>query len=315
MSKVKLISTPLHDGNSTRGVGEYTRRLMSMIQYQDKDFDIVHYPFFDLFKHTLPIFKKSKTVVTIHDVIPLEYPEIYKPGIKGRLNLFLQGLALQNVDAVITDSHASINAIHKHLGVPHEKLKLVYLAAGKEFVKRKISKKYDLPKQFVLYIGDVNWNKNISGLIEACKKINLPLVIIGRQAKEIENMDLNHPELSHLKSLDLDYPFRLGYVSDEEKIDILNLASVYCQPSFAEGFGIPVLEAMACGTQVAVSNTHSLPEIAGEAAEYFDPHDTSQMAEAIKKSLVNKFDVITQSKKFTWEKTALETIKVYESIS
>ena len=309
MSKVKLISTPLHDGNSTRGVGEYTRRLMSMIQYQDKDFDIVHYPFFDLFKHTLPIFKKSKTVVTIHDVIPLEYPEIYKPGIKGRLNLFLQGLALQNVDAVITDSHASINAIHKHLGVPHEKLKLVYLAAGKEFVKRKISKKYDLPKQFVLYIGDVNWNKNISGLIEACKKINLPLVIIGRQAKEIENMDLNHPELSHLKSLDLDY------LSDEEKIDILNLASVYCQPSFAEGFGIPVLEAMACGTQVAVSNTHSLPEIAGEAAEYFDPHDTSQMAEAIKKSLVNKFDVITQSKKFTWEKTALETIKVYESIS
>ena len=91
-----------------------------------------------------------------------------------------------------------------------------------------------------------------------------------------------HPQLKHLELLEKLFQdknvIRLGYVSDEEKIDVLNLASVYCQPSFAEGFGIPVLEAMACGTQVAVSNTHSLPEIAGDEAEYFNPYNITEMA-------------------------------------
>lgn len=314
MLKIKFISTPLRDGNSTRGVGEYTRRLSSAMKQQSEDPEIVHYPYFDLFKHTLPIFRKTKTVVTIHDVIPLEYPEIYKRGIKGWINLCLQGLALQTVDVVITDSYASVKAIHKLLGVPHYKIKLVYLAAGDEFKPKKVTKKYGLPKKFVLFIGDVNWNKNIPGLIAACKKINTPLVIIGRQAKEIETLDLNHPELKHLKNLDLNRVIRLGYVSDDEKIDILNLASVYCQPSFAEGFGIPVLEAMACGVQVAVSNTHSLPEIAGNAATYFDPHNIEAMAKAIVIAMNSKYDVISQSKKFSWKKTLEETQMVYNRL-
>lgn len=314
MLRVSLINTPLRDGNSTRGVGEYTRRLTSMIEYQNKDIEITHYPFFDLFKHTLPIFKKTKTVVTIHDVIPLEYPQIYKPGIKGWINLQLQKLALSGVERVITDSYASVLAIKKYLGVPDSKIKLVYLAAGDEFKPKKVTKKYGLPKKFVLFIGDVNWNKNIPGLIAACKKINTPLVIIGRQAKEIETLDLNHPELKHLKNLDLNRVIRLGYVSDDEKIDILNLASVYCQPSFAEGFGVPVIEAMACGVQVAVSNTHSLPEIAGNAATYFDPHNIEAMAKAIVIAMNSKYDVISQSKKFSWKKTLEETQMVYNRL-
>ncbi len=314
MLRVKLISTPLKDGNSTRGVGEYTRRLVSMIEYQDKDPEVVHYPFFDLFRHTLPIFRKCKTVVTIHDVIPLEYPEIYKPGIKGWINLQLQKLALSGVEQVITDSYASVKAIHKHLRVPHHKIKLIYLAAGDEFKPKKVTRKYGLPKKFVLFIGDVNWNKNIPGLIAACKINSLPLVIIGRQAKEIETFDLNHPELKHLKDLDLSNVIRLGYVSDEEKVDILNLASVYCQPSFAEGFGIPVLEAMACGIQVAVSKTHSLPEISGNTATYFDPYNIEAMAEAILIAMNSKYDVISQSKKFSWSKTLKEIQMVYNKL-
>lgn len=314
MPRVKLITTPLKDTNSTRGVGEYTRRLSSMIKYQDGEVDVVHYPFFDLFRHTLPILKNTKTVVTIHDVIPLEYPHIYRPGVKGWINLQLQKLALMSVDRVITDSYASVKAIKKYLGVPDSKINLVYLAAGEEFKPKKVSKKYNLPRKFVLYIGDVNWNKNIPGLISACKLIDMPLVIIGRQAKDLDKLDLNHPELNHLKDVDWSGVIRLGYVSEEEKIDVLNLASVYCQPSFAEGFGIPVLEAMACGVQVAVSKTHSLPEIASSEAEYFDPYNIEQMSQAIQKALANKFYVITQSKKFSWKNTVQMTLQVYKQI-
>lgn len=313
MPKVSLISTPLRDGNSTRGVGEYTRRLVSMVQYQDKDFDIVHYPFFDLFRHTLPIFKKTKTVVTIHDVIPLEYPEIYKPGIKGQINLFLQGLALQNVDAVITDSYASIKAIHKHLGVPHEKLKLVYLAAGGDFCIKKVTKKYNLPKKFVAYLGDINWNKNIPGLVKACSLANIPLVMIGSQALEVEKMDLNHPQLKHLKDIDFSNVIRLGYVSNEDLVNILNLASVFCQASFAEGSALNVLKAVACGRPVACSDIECFREHLGDTAFYFDPNNVESIANAIKKSLTSK--IIYPKSKFSWEKTALETKKVYESIS
>ena len=101
---------------------------------------------------------------------------------------------------------------------------------------------------------------------------------------------------------------------DEELVDIYNLASVYCQASFAEGFGLPVLEAMACGTQVAISNTHSLSEIAGSAAEYFDPNNVSDISKALQKAIDNKFNVAAQAKKFSWEKTATQTLEAYRDI-
>lgn len=336
MNRVGFITKSISDGNAIRGVGFYAKRLLPMLNAQCSKYnieiveldknnwdlrfgicDLIHYPYFDLFRHTLPIFKNTKTVVTIHDVIPLEFSQIYKPGIRGFVNLQLQKLALSGVERVITDSQASAKAIHKYLEIPSEKIKPIYLAADTMFRPKKVSKKYNLPDKFVLYVGDVNWNKNIPNLIKACEQINYPLVIIGKQAAEIEKMDLNHPELSHLSTnyeLITKYPVRLGFVPDEDLVDIFNLASVYCQASFAEGFGLPVLEAMACGTQVAISNTHSLPEIAGCAAEYFDPGNVLDMSKAIKKAVDNKFDVVSQAQKFSWEKTATQTLEVYRDI-
>lgn len=313
MVRVGLISTPLRDGNSTRGVGEYTRRLSSTIKYQDGDVDIVHYPFFDLFRHTLPIIKNTKTVVTIHDVIPLEYPEIYKPGIKGWINLQLQKLALSGVERVITDSYASVKAIKKHLGVPDSKINLVYLAAGDDFKPKKVTKKYDLPKKFVAYLGDINWNKNVHGLIKACNSIRVPLVMIGRQAKDLEQMNLDHPELQHLKNLDLSNVIRLGYVSDEELVDILNLSTAFAQASFAEGSALNVLKAVACGKPVACSDIECFREHLDDTAFYFNPHSTESIATALKNSLTSK--IIYPKSKFTWKRTTSETVKVYESIS
>ena len=189
MTQVGFVTTPLLSGHSVRGVGFYTQRLLSHILPLAPNFgfevveiksldqseqlgqlEIIHYPYFDLFQHTLPIMKKIKTVVTIHDVIPLEFPDHYPPGLKGWANLQLQRLALSGVEGVITDSYASVHAIRQYLQVPHEKIKLIYLAADEKF--KKISKpknNHNLPKKFVLYVGDINYNKNIPNLISACK--------------------------------------------------------------------------------------------------------------------------------------------------
>jgi len=329
MIKVGFITKSLTDGNAQRGVGFYAKRLLPMLKAHCSEFgieileienslkiencklEIVHYPYFDLFYHTLPLLRKVKTVVTVHDVIPLEFPEVYKQGVRAKLNLYLQGLALQTVDAIITDSYYSLKNIRKYLNIPHEKLKLVYLAADEIFKPKKVIKKYNLPKKFVLYVGDVNYNKNIPNLIQAAKLANLPLVMVGRQAKEIENMDLSHPELRHLKNLDFGNVIRLGFVSDEDLVDIYNLATVYCQPSFSEGFGLNPLEALACGTPVASSNLGSLSEILGDNAVYFDPYDVKAMSQAIITSMNNEPSTINP---FSWEQTAAQTLQVYNAI-
>ncbi len=334
MKKIGFITSPITSGHAVRGIGFYTKRLLPHLKSQASSHDLeiieisdpsqltthnlqlLHYPYLDLFTHTLPIIKSTKTVVTIHDVIYLEFPDHYPPGIKGSLNLALQKLSLQSVDRVITDSYASVNSIKKHLHVPDEKLKLVYLAADPIFKKiAKPKNKYKLPKKFVLYVGDINYNKNIPNLVLACQKADLPLVIVGQQAAKLEKLDLNHPELSHLKShysLLTTYPQKLGFVSDEDLVDIYNLATVYCQASFSEGFGLPVLEALACGTPVACSNRSSLPEIAGGAASYFDPTDPNQIADAIQMARPN--GEIAQAKKLSWEKTAHDTLLVYSEL-
>lgn len=328
MTKIGFITTPLTSSHSIRGVGFYTKRLLPELKKQSHNFDIeileienllkiknlklkiMHYPYFDLFRHTLPIFKKSKTIVTVHDVIPLEFPDHYPQGLRGWFNLQLQKIALSRVEGVITDSYASVKFIHKYLGVPHAKLKLVYLAADKIFKKIANPKnKFKLPKKFVLYVGDINYNKNIPNLVTACKLANLSLIIVGKQAAQLEKLDLSHPELSHLRNLDLNSVLRIGFVSDQDLVDIYNLATVYCQPSFAEGFGLPILEALACGTPVACSNTSSLPEIAGDNAAYFDPHDVKSMSQAIIKAKPPE-----TKPKFSWEKTAKQTLMVYQEI-
>src|SRR3989344_4856083 len=335
MTRVGFITTPLTSGDAVRGVGFYTKNLLAHLKSQAHKFnleiteltdlstlndvhvDLLHYPYFHPFFPTLPIFKPCKTIVTIHDLIPLEFPQAYPPGVRGWLNLQRQKIALSSIAAVITDSQASVQSIHNYLGVPSSKLKLIYLAASRHFQpitdKKKlitIQKKYGLPSKFVLYVGDVNYNKNIPGLVTACQIAGLPLVIVGKQAANLDYLDLSHPELAHLKAISLSRILRLGFVSDADLVAIYNLAHVYCQPSFAEGFGLPVLEALACGTPVACANTHSLPEIAGEAATYFDPCDVNDIARALTQATSKNGPA--QASKFTWAKTATETLMVYQ---
>jgi len=357
--KIAIDVSPLESGHRRRGVGFYVERLKRALERVDKRnsyifftrtkklprCDLIHYPYFDLFFLTLPLVKSGKTVVTIHDVIPLVFPQKFPKGIKGWIKFQIQKLSLKGVEAVITDSYNSKKDIVRFLHFPEERIFVVPLAPGEEFKKLEIGnclprearrakwgkleigKKYSLPQKFILYVGDVNWNKNIPGLVKAFSKLKsnfsaLKLVLVGRAFLE-ENL----PEVQNLLQLfrllkcggDV---LRLGFVPTEDLVAIYNLASVYVQPSFYEGFGLPVLEALSCGTPVVCARTSSLPEVGGKVAIYVNPYDIDDIARGI--SEVLRYDAMTRhkrveeglrwAKRFSWEKTAKETIKVYEKI-
>jgi glycosyltransferase involved in cell wall biosynthesis len=316
--------------NTHRGIGFYAQRLLAELMPKAGDYnlkivtdpasaDLIHYSYFDLFQHSLPILTKCPRVVTIFDVIPLEYPEIYRPGIKGSLNLFLQKLSLTQTSSIISISQASIVSIHKYLEVPHSKIFLTHLAADPQFHRissnsqlMNIKKKYNLPLKFVLYVGGINFNKNLPNLFIACQKINLPLVIVGKEAVEVDSLDTTHPELSHLSSINWSKCIRLGFVPTLDLVCIYNLATVYCQPSFSEGFGLNILEALSCGTPVALSEIPVFREIVEDNGHFFDPHNIFSITQALISAQNTRPKPINP--KFSWSNTADLTLKVYKTL-
>jgi len=347
--KVAIDLTPLYSAHQFRGIGFYTKRLLEVmekiapkkgielefVKSTDKllfvEADVIHFPYFSPFFLTLPGKKLAKSVVTIHDLIPIKYLEHYLPGIRGKLRWEIQKRRLKKVEAVITDSGYWREEIPNLSGFPKEKIFVIPLAAGEEFKRLEIKKlrnlgvkeKYQLPDNFVLYVGDVNWNKNVEGLIKAFAKSkikiqNLKLVLVG---KAFEDRDLKETNsiLQLIKELNLINQTKiLGYVPTEDLVGIYNLATVFCLPSFSEGFGLPVLEAMACGCPVVAGRTSSLPEICDEAAVLVDPYDINDIARGIKKAIENKEKLkekgIKQAEKFSWQQTANLTLEVYEKV-
>lgn len=327
-------------GHAIRGIGYYTKNLFEQLQ-QDKrirlveninEADVIHQPYFDLFTNTLKPVLGKKNVVTIFDVIPLIYPEHYPPGVKGKINLFRQKQALKKVDAIITISETSKKDIVRFLGVQPDKVYPVHLAPQTEFKKLEtgdwkleIRKRYGLPESFVLYVGDVNFNKNLVTLADACCKTDIPLVIAGKQASNLE-IDLYHIENRSFAKLLDKYGknkniLRIGYVPTEDLVKIYNLAVVYCQPSLYEGFGIPILEAQACGTPVVASRIQALVEIAESSCLFVDnSKDSNEMNRKITQMIKDetfKERLIAEGfknvKQFSWEKTKDETLGVYKS--
>lgn len=343
--KIAIDSGPTASGHKVRGIGVHTKELIQAfkkakdgnVKIEAVDFskadlskyDIVHYQNFNPFFFSVPFQKPAKKLIlTIHDLIPLIYPKHYPGGLKGTLRFWIQKFLLKNIDAIITISETSKKDICRFLGVHPGRVSVVYLAPRKIFrhiadnnLLSSVKKKYNLPDKFVLYVGDVNYNKNIPVLIKACKIAKIPLVICGKQAVDIETQGLNHPELVHLKNLDFDGVLRLGFVPDEDLAAIYNLASVYVQPSLYEGFGLPVLEAFACKTPVVASKTQALVEIGEVGALFADLKNPKDFAKKIEElvtnnklrdQLINTASVIV--KNFSWEKTANETLNVYKKV-
>jgi glycosyltransferase involved in cell wall biosynthesis len=343
MLNVLLDTSPLKNGHGGRGIGTYTRLLAQelskqsdlRLQTESNDNispDVIHYPFFDLFFDTLPFKKKIPTIVTIHDVIPLMFPEYYKPGIKGKARFLKQVAALRSVKAVITDSEFSRQQITQYLKLKPDQIYVVYLAADPQLSKPVTSvieaktKQFKLPEKYILYVGDINYNKNIPQLIKLLKFLpdEIHLVCVGANFKPQPIPEWQWIETQMAMS---DVVDRVTFISDLPVGETETLASLYSgsicyvQPSLAEGFGLPVLEAMQCRTPVVTSNVSSLPEIGGEYALYADPVAES-LAEKVKEVLDWSNhkrqqwlkDAFTWSQRFSWQQAADQTAAIYRQV-
>lgn len=344
--KVAVISGASKQNDSVRGIGAHNSELFKAFEkIKDKDveiqevdqkddlskYDVVHFSVFRPFFISLPFFKPKNTkfVLTIHDLTALIYPKIYKPGIRGSIRFLINKFLIwKNVDAIITISETSKKDICRFLNVNPEMVNVIYI--GPKQVIKKLQKgkwiedikiRYNLPDRFILFDHGVNYNKNVPTLVDACRAAKISLAIVGKETENIGKLDLNHAELSHLKNVDFSDVLKLGYVSDEDLNKLFNLAFIYVQPSFYEGFGMPVLEAMTVGTPVISSKAQALVEVSGDACLYFDPHNVQDLVKKI--NILSKSNKLRQGyikkgfervKKFSWEKSAKETLEVYKKI-
>ena len=340
--KILLPIVPLHSGSRTRGIGVYTRELsLALTKYFPDDqiigssssreaqtADLVHLPSFDPFFLTLPVLMRRPTVVTIHDLIPLRFPKHFPAGIRGRLKWMAERRRLRRAAAVITDSESSKADIVALSGYPVDKVTVIPL--GPNDVQKvppaqanQIAAKYALPSRYLLYVGDINWNKNVPGLIAAFTALKDPrvhLILVGK----VFGSQPAIPEYRAIaeaieKSGKADKIHLVGFVPSHHLSVFYSRATLYVQPSFYEGYGLPILEAMRFGCPVATSDRGSLPEVGGDAVAYFDPEKNMTnvigelLSSAPRRAALSAAGLV-RAKQFTWERTARETHAVYEKI-
>jgi len=335
--KVWLDSAPLSSGHAFRGIGVYTKLLRQALSKQEmitlvdhkNQAQVIHYPYFDFFFSTLPFSFLKKTVVTVHDTIPLVFPDHYKPGMKGQLRFWRQRAALRTAKAVITDSNSSAFDIKTFLGIKNKNIHVVPLAANpnliaqSDMLQKKVRRLFKLPKLYVLYVGDINFNKNLTSLIKMLKFLPKPikLVCVGQhfQPQPIPEWQWLETQLalSNVES-------RVRFISELKADSLAYLSAIYqqavcyVQPSLYEGFGLPVLEAMQVGTPVVATNISSLPEVIGDAGILVEPEAESLakgVSQVLDFSVLKRQTVIKLGKQhsaaFHWQKVAEQTAKVY----
>ena len=235
---------------------------------------------------------------------------------------------LNNISGIITVSNYSKDDIHKTLGFPKEKIFVTHLAAesqykplDKSMCRMFLKEHYNLDDNYILYVGGFSPRKNILGLIEAFSKSvpslspSTKLVIIGHKGLSYENYK-NRAIALGIE----DKVIFTGFIPTNHMPIFYNSALMLVYPSFYEGFGLPPIEAMACGTPVISSNLTSIPEVVDNATMFVNPEDISDISQSIvklatdsnfKNNLIQKG--FNQSAKFNWHNTARETIKAYEN--
>jgi len=353
MIKIAVDTGPIKTESNLRGIGAYANNLITSldkIQKSDKEikidfldfseqkintleqYDVLHYLHFNIVGKDNIKVTKAPFIVTIHDLIPLIYPKTYPLGLRGYFRFLQKKNKLKKATAVITNSNTSKKDIVRFLNLNSFNIYPIYMAANeiyKKIINKNdllyIQKKYDLPKDFILYVGDVNYNKNIESLVKVCSNLKINLVLVGKQLSNLNDLvKLNHPELNHLKTLNKliqnsKFVKVLGYVEIEDLSIIFNLARLYCQPSFYEGFGIPVLEAMQCATPVVISKCQALTEIYSDNVFVINFSDSKMLEKSLNEiyqdtEKLNQFSKkgCNYSHNFSWHKNALETIKLYK---
>jgi glycosyltransferase involved in cell wall biosynthesis len=245
---------------------------------------LVHEP-----HYVLPPLTPCRSVVTIHDCIHLMFPQ-YLPSRAGHVYArTLMWTATRQAARILTVSEASKRDILRFFAIPADRVQVIYnaiderfLTAPDEATTERVRQRYQLDHPFVLYVGNIKPHKNIERLIEAFGRSRedgpdkLKLVIIGDEVSKYPSLR----QMVHRHKLDKHVRF-LGFQPQETLASFYRLAGAFVFPSLYEGFGLPPLEAMACGTPVITSNVSSLPEVAGDAALLVDPYDVDALARAI----------------------------------
>ncbi|GAC1398421.1 MAG: glycosyltransferase family 1 protein [Ktedonobacteraceae bacterium] len=286
--------------------------------------DIYHGPDFTL----PPMSKKVCKIVTIHDLAFLEHPEYAVPSLAAYLNKVVPE-AVAEADVVATVSHEVGRTLIKHFQTPQEKLTVIPNGVGAHF--RRITDpvllgatlhKFHLKSPFVLAVGTLEPRKNHIGLIKAFykaqQKKNGPamLAIAGGQGWLYEETKQLVTELKLEKKVRF-----LGRVTDLELVTLYSTAAIFAFPSFFEGFGVPPIEAMACGAPVITSNTSSLPEVAKDAALLVDPYNIDALADALTRLTEDESlrEELRQKgyqrvKQYTWAMSARKMLTVYQRL-
>jgi glycosyltransferase involved in cell wall biosynthesis len=287
-----------------------------------KELDIIHNP---CQIPTLFNFKQ-KCIITVYDLTPLLFSETHEKG-RVLMHKYLFPLILKKSDKIISISHHTKNDIIKHFKIPEDNIKVIHLAANENYKPlneneiNNIKQKYNLNYPFILYVGTLEPRKNIPTLLKAFYKlkkqgIKHKLVITGKKGWKYKSIFETIEKLNLQKDV-----IFTGYVPDEDLPALYNAADLFVYPSIYEGFGLPPLEAMQCGTPVITSNTSSLPEVVGDAGIMVNPYDVDELANKMYEVLTNdglreelSKKGIERAKLFSWKKCAEEHLKVYEEV-
>ncbi|TAK30220.1 MAG: glycosyltransferase family 1 protein [Chloroflexota bacterium] len=285
--------------------------------------DVLHSPDF-----VLPPSRRARSVVTVHDLSFLLYPECAEASLVAFLRKAVPE-SLARADLILADSASTRQDLERLIGVPAEKVEVVYGGVEERFRPvtdqsrlDEVGRKHDLPSSYILTVCTLEPRKNLSALLEAyfllLEKVDPrpALLIAGARGWRYNSLleRCSDPRGRGLVKL-------LGYVDDADLPALLSRAELFVYPSLYEGFGLPPLEAMACGIPVVCSNSSSLPEVVGEAGLMVDPHDIEALAAAMERALTDQElrgrmaqAGLERAQAFTWENAARALLSAYEKV-
>lgn len=270
---------------------------------------------------------RGKKIVTIHDLFFWDHSRLTDEHTQ-RTFLKRAFHSLRQADGVIVVSRFVKDEVLKKFALDEAKVKVIYHGVPSQFLskmplsqEKAVREKFKLPAEFIMYVGTIEPRKNLTTLIQALRVVHdehgrIPLVIVGRKGTDFQNV------MTSVRQNNLESGVRiLDYISDEEVRVLYSLASVFVLPSWYEGFGIPLLEAMASDVAVVCSEASALPEVAQDAALYFDPYKPDDAADCIIRVLRDESlrdQLIARGreriKDFRWEKAAAETLQFYQTV-
>ncbi|PIP17482.1 MAG: glycosyl transferase family 1 [Parcubacteria group bacterium CG23_combo_of_CG06-09_8_20_14_all_35_9] len=277
--------------------------------------------------HTIPLIHPKKTITTCHDIGFERFPEFYSLR-ELYYHRWAMRFAIKHASHIITVSEFTKREMLEIYKINPQKIVVVHNGFNKNVFRstgdqKKIQEtliKYKIKKPYILYIGRLEEKKNTLGLVKAFKELRaknselktLKLLLIGQFGFGYEKVE------GAIQKFNLrDEIIRPGWIKEEDRLHLMSGASLFVFPSFYEGFGIPPLEAMACGVPVVASRAASIPEVVGDAAFSVNPQDPQEIAEGMRRVLEDKNlreDLINKGfkrvKEFSWERCAKETLKV-----